>query len=112
MAMSNIVDYVWNNMLEEVGSDTKPDFLRQLNCGCIVLRDGDYLDLYVWNSGERACTENYGHEMINLLYDAAMTAAGGEELEGEAHQEFMTLVRRYTNGWGEQDDILTALAAL
>ena len=108
MKIDRVSEFIWDNLLEETPYG---DRLRSLSCGCMVIPDGDYLDLYIWDNGERSCDEAGGHYMVNLVNRSLNSADPDADLSPEELAEIVTMIEKYTEGWSEQADLLKALGA-
>lgn len=108
MKIDTLSEFIWEHLLEETSYG---GHIRCLSCGCVVLPDGDYLDLYVWDNGERRCDETTGHRMVNLVCRWLNGHYPENELDPGALAEIVTMITKYTEGWSEQADLLERLGA-
>ena len=108
MKIADLSEFIWEHLLEETSYG---ESLRCLGCGCVVLPDNDYLDLYVWDNGERRCDEAGGHYMVNLVNRHLNSADPDADLSPEDLAEIVTMIEKYTDGWSEQADLLARLGA-
>jgi hypothetical protein len=99
--------FIWDNLLEGVEGN---EGLRFLPCGCIVRNDDSvYLDLYSFNEGwaGRSCEDQAAHQVIwRMIHLAKALDDFYAPLPDAEREELVRLVREYTDGWGEQKDIL------
>lgn len=103
MKTSDLSAFIKEHLLEGTSHGRN---VYALGCGCLVIPDGDYLDLYVWDNGERRCDETGGHYMVNLVGRWLTSADPDADLSSEDLAEIVTMITKYTEGWGEQADLL------
>jgi hypothetical protein len=92
--ITRVIDIIWDNCLEPMPDI---DYLRQLTCGCIVMRDHDYLDLFVWTGNTSQCEADYAHELIL----STKGFSNGDDT-AENVEEITAAVAAYTDGWGDE----------
>lgn len=108
MKISDMSEFIAEHLLEETSYGRN---VYALSCGCIVLPDGDYLDLYVWDNGERRCSEITSHYMVNLVCRWLNSVDPDADLSSEDLAEITAVIRKYTDNWPEQPDLLERLGA-
>lgn len=108
MKIADLSEFIWEHLLEETSYGRN---IRALGCGCLVIPDGDYLDLYVWDKGDRRCPEVGGHRMVNLVTGWLDSVDPDADLSSEDLAEVVAMIEKYTDNWSEQPDLLERLGA-